>query len=202
MDIDQLKSNWQQQLVQKTPDEQLDWGKNMIALEDKMIALDRNVKSRTLYGINTFILMLAAMIIFGYLQYLLSNSLMLALGFATWVVAIAVSMIRLFMEKRRYNINDNTLTIKESLQHKLSKLESEIKFYRSIVWKILGPMSIGFVLILVGKNVSFPIAAAQMALFILACYFSYRYNKYYVAKNLTPIKEEIVANLNALSRED
>ncbi|MBL4940305.1 MAG: hypothetical protein JKY81_01430 [Colwellia sp.] len=202
MELDQLKSNWQQQFVKKSQDEQSDLEKHMRAIEDKMAALDRNVKSRTLYGTITFILMLVSIIAFSYFQYLLSNSLMLVFGYTVWVVSIAVSLIRLFVVKRRHNINDNMLTIKESLQYKLSKVESEIQFYLSIVWKILAPMSIGFVLILVGKNASLLVAASQMILFILACYFSYRYNKYYVTKNLTPIKEDIVANLNALSKKD
>jgi uncharacterized protein YukE len=44
MDIDQLKSNWQQQLAQQPPNEQLNWGKHMQVLEDKMTVLDRNVR--------------------------------------------------------------------------------------------------------------------------------------------------------------
>jgi hypothetical protein len=72
---------------------------------------------------------------------------MIALGFVSWAVVIAVSLIRLFLVKRRYNISDNTLTIKESLQNKLATVESEIQFYLSIVLKILVPMTIGFILL-------------------------------------------------------
>jgi len=60
MELDQLKSNWQQQFVKKSQDEQSDLEKHMRAIEDKMAALDRNVKSRTLYGTITFILMLVS----------------------------------------------------------------------------------------------------------------------------------------------
>jgi hypothetical protein len=209
MDIEQLKSNWQQQLTKQSSDEHLVAGKHMQAIEDKMIILDRNIKSRTLYGTITFVLILVSMSVFGYFQYLITSSIITSLGFLSWAVAITVSLIRLFLVKRRYNLGDNTLTIRKSLQNRLATVESEIQFYLSTVWKILAPMSIGFILLLVGIAESLPLgtkflpfAAGQVTLFILCCYFSYRYNKYYVAKNLTPIKEEITANLQALSKKE
>jgi hypothetical protein len=106
---------------------------------------------------------------------------MIALGFVSWAVVIAVSLIRLFLVKRRYNISDNTLTIKESLQNKLATVESEIQFYLSIVLKILVPMTIGFILLFawIAENLPpetrlLPFAAAQVTFFFLCCYFSYR----------------------------
>jgi membrane protein YdbS with pleckstrin-like domain len=198
MDIDQLKSNWQQQLAQKPIDELSDWEKDSVAIENKMKALDKNVQSRTLYGTIMFVLILVSMIALGYLSYLVGVSFLSMLGLATFFVVIAVTMIRTFMVKRRYNMNDSALTILESLQHMLAKINSEIKFYLSLVWTVLAPMSIGCVLIPVGSNASLLVTAGITTFFILCCYFSYRYNKYYVAKNLTPIKEEILANLKAL----
>jgi len=202
MDIDQLKSDWQQQLVQPSSVEQLDWEENMVEIENKMMALNRNVKSRTLYGTITFVLMLVSMIALGYFSFLLSKSLMLTLGLTTWIVGFIVTMVRLFLVRRINNMSYNMLTIKESLQHKLLKVESEIQFYLSIVWKILAPMSIGLVLILIGTNASLQMAVGQMTLFILGCYWSYRYNKYYVAKNLTPIKNELTSTLKTISNKD
>jgi len=203
MDIDQLKSNWQQQIAKKESAEQLiNREKEMKAIENNMLAIDKNVNSRTRYGVITFVIILASMIMFDYFLYLLGNSLTLTLGIASWIVIIAVAMTQLILVKRNYNTDENTLTIKESLQSKLSKVEAETQFYLSIVWKILAPMSIGFVLILVETNASLPAAAGQMTLFILGCYWSHHHNKQYVAKNLTPIKEEIESNLKALFKKD
>lgn len=178
----------------------------MSVLEEKMITLDRSIKSRTLYGTITFVLLIVSMTLFGYFNYLVSNSIMVALGFISWIMVISVSLIRLFIVKKSYKINGNILTVKESLKHKLSTVESEIQFYQSIVKTILAPMGIGFVLIPMGiinnlppNSSVWPLTLGGIVLFILCCYLSNQYNQYYIAKNLTPIKEDITANLKALS---
>ena len=199
MEIDQLKSTWQQKVALTSSEQSINSENNMIAIEESMKALDLNVKQRTLYGAIAFTLVIVSMVFFTYFLYVLGNSLILTMGVATWVVSLTIAMIRLFLLKNSYSMNENTLNIEASLRHKLSKVESEIQFYHSIIWKILAPLSIGFVLILVGTNASLLMASGQMTFFLLCCYWSYRYNKHYVAKNLTPIKENIIENLNALS---
>jgi hypothetical protein len=170
----------------------------MLTIEDKMAAVDKNVKSRTLYGAIGFFLIIISGTLLGYFSYLVSDSLLLLLGIVSLLVFFSVTMIRLFVVKRRYDVKDNALSIKASLQHKLSRVKSEIQFYLSIVWKVMAPMSISLVLILVAANASLQMWAFQITFYILSCYFSYVYNKRYVAKNLTPIKEELEANLKVL----
>jgi hypothetical protein len=208
MELNQYKSDWQQKMAQTSLDERVDWKKQMIKLEDKMVSLDKNVKKRTLYGACMFVLMLVSMTASSYLDYLLHKSLLTTLGYASWITVIAISMVRLFNVKKHHKINDNALAIKESLIQKLSKVDIEIQFYLTLWWKVLVPLSPGFVLTIAGAESGSTPAAGTLALaagisvtFILCCYFSYRYNKYYVAKNLTPIKEDIEANLKALSEE-
>jgi len=210
MDIEQLKSGWQHQLAQPLAHEQQSWKNKMIVIEGKMLALDRHVKRRTLYGTIMFVLMLLSMIILGYGSYRLGAPLMSVLGLGTWFVLFAITVSRLFVMKRRNSPSDNTLSIKASLQHQLARVESEIGFYQTIVYKILAPMSIGLVLILGGVKQSLSGVDSQISFFtyvffslsgfLFCCYLSYRYNKHYVAKELTPIKQEISLNLNALNQ--
>ena len=201
MGLDQFKSSWQQ-LTHTSSSQQLGTKENMNAIEDKMRDIDRNVKRRTLYGCIMFVLMLGSMSTFGYFSYLIGTPIISLVGLASWIVLIAVSMMRLFMVKKCYNPYENTLTIYEFLRHKLSTVESEIQFYLSLVWTILTPMSIGFILIWLGSKASLLVGVAFMTFFIVCCYVSYQYNKYYVVKNLMPVKNDIIANLKTLEERN
>lgn len=204
MDIDQLKSNWQQQVSRKTlsENEQLDLKKNMTAIEDKMMVLDKNVKNRTRYGLITFVLVLAFMIVFDYFLYALGVSPLATLGVATWVVCIAAAISRLFMVRKRYDVNDNAFNIEASLEHKLAKVKSETRFYETIALWLLAPMCIGFVLILLGIKATLMASFMEFGFFILCCFWSHNHNKRYVAKNLKPIEDEICSSLESLADKD
>lgn len=205
MDIDQLKSNWQKQLDTAPTDESTDWENKMIAIEKQMASVEKNVKSRTLYGVIGFTLIIVSTTIGSYLQYLMVNSLLILIATISWIGVSVVTLIRLTLIKKRYVADNGILTLKDTLQNQLSKVEGEIDYYLTGVWKILAPLSVGFILISIeGQRISpnpadtLMLDIGTLVFFIFSCYFSYRYGKYYVAKNLTPVKQELMASLEEL----
>jgi hypothetical protein len=188
MDIDTAKNVWKEQFSQPSNmPEQL----TMKAIEDKMTRLDNEVRKRAIIGGTTFAILSIAMGIFLYFLYLTQVSGLAVLGIASWQVSLVITIGILFKMKRNVDQIDHNGPTNTVLKVHLSHVQTESQFYHTIVWWLLAPMSIGFVMILIGTKASLMISAFELTLFALCCFWAQRHNKRHVKEKLKPIEEEL-----------
>lgn len=200
MNIDKLKSSWQQQGAPIAENVNLE--NKMKLIEDKVIQLDKGIKKQNIYAVLTFGLIIISMTLFNYFIYLLDESIWVVIGLGTWIFWISVNLVRLYLVRRTVNIDESQFTIGASLRYKLGKVKKEIYFYQTIVWWILAPLSIGFILILLGTQASLAESFTFIGLYVLGCFWSSVYNKKYIAKKLTPIELALNESLNSLAKKN
>jgi len=207
MNLEQIKLNWQKQLSSSSeavkPQAEIDlaiqnnMANNMNIITNKMLAIDKKAKERTLYGIIGFSIIICALSALNYLMFLLSQSMFAIAGTTTWIVWFVVSIFRLV--KFKHKTHDNSLCIKSALESKLNKVNKEIKYYQTLVYWVLAPMSVGMILILIGSQALIITFISFFIFWVLGMYCANKYNLRYIDKSLKPIKQEITESLASLT---
>ncbi|HIG42839.1 MAG TPA: hypothetical protein EYQ14_20170 [Gammaproteobacteria bacterium] len=171
----------------------------MDAIENKMKALDKAIRNRTLYGNLTFAIAIVAMLAFDYLLILLDKPMLAVIGVLTWVVCLAIAMVRLFVLQRQNGGSDKALAMDASLQQQLLKVKSESRFYRSVATSILAPLGIGVVLILISTGPTLFVGTFQLGFFMVIAYWAHRFNLRHITENLKPLEDELEHDLQRLA---
>ena len=117
----------------------------------------------------------------------------------TWVVCLAIAMVRLFVLQKQHGGGDKAVTISASLQQQLIKVKSESRFYRSVATSILAPLGIGVVLILISADPTLIVGTFQLGLFMALTYWAHRFNQRHIAKELKPLEDELERDLQRLA---
>ena len=197
MELDQLRRHWQQHNLSANQNNQEE--KDMDEIENRMKALDKAIRNRTLYGNLTFAIAIVAMLAFDYLLILLDKPMLAVIGVLTWVVCLAIAMVRLFVLQKQNGGSDKAFTIGASLQQQLIKVKSESRFYRSVATSILAPLSIGVVLILISTGPTLITGTFQLGLFMAIAYWAHRFNLRHITNNLKPLEDELERDLQRLA---
>jgi len=197
MELEQLKNHWQQHnsgMNQNQPEE-----KGMDTIENRMKALDKEIRHRSLYGNITFAIVIVAMLAFDYFLVLLDKPLLAVLGVLTWVACLAVAMVRLSLLQMQHRSTNNALTVEASLKQQLQKVKSESRFYQSVATSILAPLGIGVVLILFSTDATLIVNTFQLGLFVALTYWAHRFNQRYIDDNLKPLEIALDHDLQTLA---
>jgi len=195
MELDQLKKQWQQRNM-SVSEGTVSEG-HVSDIEGKMQALDREIRSRTLYGILTFSIAIIAMIAFMYLLFLLEEPLLAIGGVLTWVVCLVAATLRLLVVQKKHFQSNDVTDLESALLSKLRKVESEIRFYETVVLWVLAPMSVGVVMILAATQASLLTNSLELGMFSLFAYWGHRFNQQHIANKLKPVEEDLKLSLQA-----
>ena len=200
MELDQLKPTWKKNI--SITSNKISEENSMDHITQQILALDKNIRMRTIFGTATFIIVLSAMIVFEYLLHSLGKSPIAISGIAVWIVSIAIAVLALNKVSQQNQEYNSALSIRESLENKLTKVNNEIRFYKSIVLWLLIPIGAGFTLILIGTQATLLMVLFEAGIFLLICHSSHKHNQKYIAKELDPIKHILLEKMEAFSTNE
>lgn len=184
MELDDLKQLWEDKSKIDNADE---WSRQM---QQQLLAVDDTIKERNLYGTLTFLVVLLAMAAFEYFLFVMDSPVIALAGIATWMVTIAVALVRLHRVQRRDDIAMDQ-RINDALEEEIMLLRNESSFYSSIVITFFVPLGLGVVMVVIGVDASVIEMLYALGGYLVCCYIGSEYNKRHIATKLQPLVEEL-----------
>lgn len=209
MNIDNLRTQWQEQ-VNESSNDQLATGESMKNsqtenLISQFISVDKRAKERTLYGSITFLVMIMSLSALSYFMHLLNAPTVIIAAFSSWIAIIVVNAIRLWkVQKVKQTQVPEHAAVMNHLTAKLAVVKQEIDFYMSL-WKwVTFPMGIGFCMLVMSlKDSASYFELLYIVIYFVLSIYGHRYCKRLVASELSPLKSTIDTALanSALAEE-
>lgn len=202
MKLDDLKQNWQQQVVQKN--QQTDELKESLSmLEQKIESMEKVIKRRD--GLETIIAL--GLIPVWIIGLFLSASLIQTIGFI--VAIISCLYIPYKLRKAKSSEGPKNTSIRAFLENERVKVIQQKRMLESVVWWYLGPLGLAIALITLGANVDeagLPILTTMKTLYLTFVFVLYAgiyfMNKNAANKTYAPMLENIDNKLDALENKE
>lgn len=198
MNLDDLKSNWQEKMLPTDAPENLT--EYITMLEQKTVKMDKDIKRRDRLEIGVALLLIPAWI-FGLF---VSVSLIQTIGFLVAIASCIYIPYKLVKAKQIEPSKSNSL--RAFLENERQKLIKQKQLLESVFWWYLGPLGLSIGLITLGataKESGMPQPDMRLTIYLIvvAVFYAgiYVMNKKAVKKKFTPLLENIDDKLSQLS---
>lgn len=199
MNLDDLKSNWQEKMQSTDAPENLT--EYITMLEQKTVKIDKDIKRRDRLEIGVALLLIPAWI-FGLF---VSVSLIQTLGFIIAIASCLYIPYKLVKAKQIEPSKSNSM--RAFLENERQKLVQQKQLLESVFWWYLGPLGLSIGLITVGATANesgIPQPDIWLTAYLIAVAVLYAgiyvMNKKAAKKKFTPLLENIDNKLSDLAR--
>ncbi len=194
MELEHLKSAWQQQPAEALPDRS---NREIVnAILARLENVQRVIRWRDAREITAAI---AGIVLFG-IWFWTEHAITARIGCAIIVAGSVLIIVRLLMAHSRKRRPPLHLQVREYCTTERGRLDAQIRLLRSVLWWYLGPSVLGsnlFVFGLIGWNA---VEIVFLVFSLALCVVLYRINLRAVRNRLMPLKRELDLLISELDR--